>query len=406
MNLRNNHNVAIIITSLIVSLLFAEAVLRLIHFPHKIPSGWSWHDSPRRLLSTYPNDLPNELGYRGQSIKYTKDDYVVVLLGDSQVEAATSSPDKMPEKLLEKYLSTQLNRQVKVFSLAASGWGQDQQLIALERYFQKYRADLVLVWATPGNDFRENAFPDHSVTRTAGRFKPTYKLMNNELTGPYYKSDFYYHNSALIQLCAMVYAKFKGVSVEQIILDKWLTSLPPSHEVFNKVDLNESCTDLLLINQKEYSDKLFTFKPDWKFMLLSHEDYFESRSHFSPFLVNRSPRDNYLIQITQKLYERIDQISSRNNSKFKIFATNDDLDYPYHISAMKCVQYILDDNGSTKRQIKLDPIALIKESVAPEMLAIVDLPGGEELSFSNTDRHLSDIGNGMAMKILAAKLAK
>ena len=402
MKVKMKQNLSIVFASLVVSLLLAEIVLRLIHVPHKIASGWSWHDSPGR--STNHHDLPNELGYRGQSIKYTKDDYVVVLLGDSQVEAATSSPDKLPERFLERYLSKELHRRVKVFSLAAAGWGQDQQLIALEHYYQKYRADLVLVWATPGNDFWENAFPDHSVTRVAGHLKPTYRLNNNELTGPYFKSDFYYHNSALLQLLAMAYARIKGIPLEQIILEKWIASLPPSHEVFDKVDLNETCADLLAINQKEYSAKLFTFKPDWKFILLTHEDYYDSRSHYSPFLVNRSPRDNYLIKITQKLYDRIKETATRHNSKFKIFATNDDKDYPYHITAMKCVQYLLD--GSSKRAIKLDPVALIRETIAADDLVIVDVPGGEELSFSNTNRHLSDIGNDRAMKNLAGLLAK
>ncbi|NTW98978.1 MAG: SGNH/GDSL hydrolase family protein [Geobacteraceae bacterium] len=404
MNIKSKKNIAILISSFLLSLLLAETILRVIHVPHIIASGWSWHDSPRRFLATFRNDIPNEQGYRGQSIKYSKDDYVVVLLGDSQVEAATSSPEKMPERILEAYLSRRLNRSVKVFSLAASGWGQDQQLIALERYYQKYRADLVLVWATPGNDFRENAFPDYSVTSVAGHLKPTYRLLNNELTGPFYKSDFYYHSSALLQLLAAAYAKYKGTTVEQIILNDWIAYLPPSHELFNKVNLNESCSDLLPISQKQHSTELFTFKPDWKFKLLTHEDFYNSRSHYSPFLINRSPRDNYLVGITKKLYEHLNLTATKHNSEFKVFATDDDIDYPYHLTSVKCVQYLFHD--STARAVKVDSITLIKGIISADNLLIVDLHGGEELYVSTNDRHLSDIGNEKTMKNLAQLLTK
>lgn len=387
-----------------MSLLIAEILLRLVHVPHKVASGWSWNDSPRRSLATYQNDLPNELGYRGQPIKYSKDDYVVVLLGDSQVEAATSPPDKMPEKFLERYLSSQLNRPVKVFSLAASGWGQDQELLALDNYYKKYRADLVLVWATPGNDFWENAFVDRSVTKTAGHLKPTFKLVNNELQGPYYKSDFYYNNSAILQLIASAYAKYQGISLEQMILYDWISNLPLSHEVFNNVDLNESCADFLPIDQIEYSVNIYDLKLDSRFILLSGENFFESKSHFSPFLVNRSPRDNYLVSITKKIYDRINETATKNNSRFKVFLPGKKVNPRSDLVFVKCVQNLL--QSPRAREVKIDPKSLLKDILSENNLLFVDLPGGSELSFSKTDRHLSDIGNERAMKNLAPLLAK
>ncbi|MEO8324352.1 MAG: hypothetical protein ABI618_00770 [Nitrospirota bacterium] len=50
---------------------------------------------------------------------YHTDDYVVLLVGDSQVEAYAGRPEHMPEGLLQESLSSYLNKPVKVFSLAA-----------------------------------------------------------------------------------------------------------------------------------------------------------------------------------------------------------------------------------------------------------------------------------------------
>jgi hypothetical protein len=101
MNAAIKQNIMVVIITLIVSLLLAEFILRKIYYPHKVASGWSWLNGPTHDSSLFRNELPNELGYRGQPIKYEKNDYVVVLIGDSQVEAATSPSDKMPEKLLQ-----------------------------------------------------------------------------------------------------------------------------------------------------------------------------------------------------------------------------------------------------------------------------------------------------------------
>ncbi|HBG05737.1 MAG: hypothetical protein A2075_06110 [Geobacteraceae bacterium GWC2_58_44] len=396
-------NLAILVLSLVTSVVAAEIVLRQVQVPRKIASGWSWNESPRRFLANYNNDEPNELGFRGQPIRYDKDDYVVVLLGDSQVEAATTSPDMMPEKLLQRHLSVQLKRPVKVFSLAASGFGQDQQLIALENYYGKYRADLVLVWATPDNDFWENSFPDRSTSGIAGHLKPTYRLVNLELDGPYYKSDFYYGNSALFQLAAKTYARFSGMSLEQMILEKWAMKLPASHEVYDHAELNESCAGLISIEQKEMGEKVYGLTPEARVMLLTNEDYFDSRSHFSPFLLHRSPMDNYLVFLTGKLYQRINDTARKNNSKFKVF-------YPEFTDTahsekvlVKCVQNPWE--GSKAREVVKDEAVLLKEVVAADDLILVELPGGSELVFSKKDGHLSDIGNERTMKNLAPLLA-
>jgi hypothetical protein len=392
-------NIVLMLVSIVVALLLGESILRSLDLPHKIKSGWSWNDSPRRSLAKFDHDLPNEFSLRGQSIKYEKSDYVVLLLGDSHVEAATSYPENMPERLLEKYLGTRLNRPVKVFSLAAAGWGQDQELIALENYYKKYRADLVLVWASPANDFWENAFPDRSLNAIAGHIKPTYKLVgDNKINGPFYKSHFYYKNSAIIQLITMALIKEK--TIEQRILDEWIDSLPLPHKIDDKsIGL---CAGLTEIDQDEFSKEIFKFTLDERFLIITDEDYLNSRSQFSNFIVNRSSRDNYLVRLTKMLFERLRETATINGSRFFVFFPDQTFSDRYKALAA-CVQ----KRGlpNSKMPLELDRPSLLKEVVPSESLIVFDLIGQNELSFSVTDRHLSDIGNERAMNILASMIA-
>ncbi|MCA9458831.1 MAG: hypothetical protein KC587_19370, partial [Nitrospira sp.] len=210
--------------------------------------------------SNFENDFPNQLNVRGQRIEYSTDDFVILLIGDSQVEAATNAPSLMPEKILQNYLNAGLKKSnVKVFSLAASGWGQDQQLLALEKYYKNYRANLILVWTTPKNDFWENAFPDRSLTKVAGHLKPTFYLKNQKLEGPFFKPNNYYQNSVLIQILFSAIQNLEDKTLEQKILDEWLNKLPVPHN-FNS-DIKEIYwSENKEIDLDEFSENLFKYK--------------------------------------------------------------------------------------------------------------------------------------------------
>ena len=396
-------NLALLILSLAASLALAELALRLVHLPRPVASGWSWSDSPRRFLAHYGNDGGNELGFRGQPVRYGKEDYVVLLLGDSQVESATSPPERMPEQLLQRYLSLELKRPVKVFSLAASGFGQDQQLLALERYYRDYRADLVLVWATPDNDFWENSFPDRSTTSLAGHLKPTFRLVNGELQGPFYPGDFYYGRSALFQLLAQSYATLRGMTLEQMLLMEWAEHLPAGHGTPGNGALHEACGGLTPLDQKAYSEKRYDAKPGTRYLLMTGEDYQDSRSHFSPFLINRSPMDDYLVRLTGKLYQRLAATAKSHGSGFKVFLP-DLADVAHSEKALvQCVQNPWE--GSVPREVHKDEAALLEQVVPPGELIRFDLPGGLELTVSPQDGHLGDLGNDRSMRLLAPLLA-
>ena len=77
-------------------------------------------------------------------------------------------------------------RKVRVTSLGASGFGADQELLALRSYFRAgYHADVVVVWQTPDNDIFNTMFPNMAPVFGASKFKPTFRLtLQGELISP------------------------------------------------------------------------------------------------------------------------------------------------------------------------------------------------------------------------------
>lgn len=62
------------------------------------------------------------------------------------------------------------------------------------------------------------------------------------------------------------------------------------------------------------------------------------------------------------------------------------------------------DKHSNYYLVESDYLSLLQDTVPSENFIAFDLPGKEEISFSRTDLHLSDIGNKRLFEILATKL--
>ncbi|MEZ5965119.1 MAG: hypothetical protein R3F56_14895 [Planctomycetota bacterium] len=141
------------------------------------PMRWGWRDPFAEHGRRPPAEL-NQLGYRGQKIEYGPDDLVVLLVGDSQVQADACPFAAMPERRLEAHLRAASGRHVRVFSVGALGYGTDQECLALDDYLARHRADIVVTWLTTGNDPREVLLPVAPVP------KPTFWLEGDRLCGP------------------------------------------------------------------------------------------------------------------------------------------------------------------------------------------------------------------------------
>lgn len=392
-------NAVIVMGSTIVAIFIMEALLRGIGIPAKLNSGWGWEDSAGRKLSKYEALTTNQFGYRGQKINYDTDDYVVLLVGDSQVEAYAGRPEHMPEQFLQESLASQLPQPVKVFSLASSGWGQDQQLLAIQKYFRVYRANLVLLWATPGNDFWENAFPDRSATSQAGPLKPTFRLVEGELYGPYFTAGSYLHNSAIAQLIETVMANLQKETLEQRILRRWLQEMPSSHKT-HKPENEHVCEGLTVINQVEFFNTIFELNDNIGYTVRSGQDVLNSRSLFSAYMLNPSRRDEYLVAVTESLLWHVKEEVEKHHSKFLAFyPVREDFDK----RGMQMVKCVTDSQGNNFR-VSLDYASRLKDVISSEDLVIFDLPGGNEIVVSPNDRHLNDLGNELGMKKLSLTL--
>lgn len=392
-------NLVIVMGSTLVAVFIIEALLRGIGIPAKLNSGWGWENSAGRKLSQYNALTTNQFGYRGQNINYHADDYVVLLVGDSQVEAYAGRPEHMPERFLQESLASHVNKPVKVFSLAASGWGQDQQLLALQVYFRTFRADLVVLWATPGNDFWENAFPDRSATPQAGPLKPTFRLRDGALNGPYFTSGSYLHNSAIAQLFETVIANMHKETLEQRILRRWLQEMPSSHEA-HKLGNEYVCEGLRVVNQVEFFNTIFELNKDIGYTVKSGQDVLNSRSHFSAYMLDPSNRDEYLVAITESLLWHVKKEAEKNHSKFLVFyPVREDFD-KRGMQMAKCVA----DSHANIFRVSLDYTSRLQDVISSEDLVIFDLPGGNEIVVSPDDRHLNDSGNELVMKELSLRL--
>ena len=265
-----------------------EVLLGLLDRARPIVSGW------RAPQGTAFRFQYNQLGFRGVPINYSTSDFVVLLIGDSQVQATACSYYWLPERRLEHHLSS--TRPVRVFSLAADGWGQDQQLLALREYFQMFRADLVIVWQTPGNDLWNNTFP----TADRSQLKPTYWLENGALRGP---------TSHIGEEISSRSRLFTFYQRNLVSWDRqWERYLPPPY-----VPIHDYVGPVKTTWQSLKDQKLGN---------VTWDDMATEKSHQTIYLTPRSPRTDYSVDLTHRLLEEMSKETRAHGGSFMTFWVN------------------------------------------------------------------------------------
>ena len=261
--------------------------LQLVYVPPQIVSGWR---------SFAPAAEQNELGFRGRRIHYATGDYVLVLLGDSQVEAMALAFESMPEQFLESHLHS-LGKRVRVFSIGAGGYGQDQQLLALEEYLQKYRADLIVLWQTPGNDVWNNVFNTHMINRN---LKPTFWLEGETLRGPTESMGQPLANSPIV-----VAALWQRVFILPHRDKEWEHHLPEPYAPMRHYEgsVNTEWQERWNTNSGRMRD----------------ENVDTEKSHMAVMLTPLSKRMEYGLQLTLALTQRIQQVITSHHGKLVVF---------------------------------------------------------------------------------------
>ncbi len=286
------NNVIALIIGILFATIISEIILQILDFPSRPVSGWL------NCKDKNPNQC-NQLGFRGKKISYSDDDFVVILLGDSEVYAPALPFEQMPEHRLEHYLKNYKNN-VKVFTLGDMGYGQDQQYLALKKYFEKYRADLVLIEFTARNDIEDNIFPTSGFNNT---IKPTFWLENDELRGP--SEGWLELVGPQLKLSLLWKAHF-GKTIGESRLIKWRKEILPLP--YQGLDSYEGEVD--------YSwQTAWNSNPKSSYNSLEYERVGNSGTELTP----RSALRIYGINLTRKLLSKIKQLTEANHGQFIIF---------------------------------------------------------------------------------------
>lgn len=352
------------VTSTVFTLAAAEMVLRIVDHPETRPSGW-WSKPPEEQL--------NQLRFRGRRIEYKEDDFVVVLLGDSQVEArVTKTLDRLPETLLENALQA-FNPRVRVFTVGAGAYGQDQELLALRMYYKRFHADLVINWLTPRNDIWNNVFPT-AWGENEGYPKPTFRLSDGRLIGPSENMREDVNRFKLLGLWRRATHYSRDQAWEKY-LPKAYTPLPGFKGYYSKTwqrwwDSDTNKTGMRRQNLRTEKTPLATG------------------------LLPRSPRMLYGLNLTRALLSEIKTLVETNNGHFIMFQWTQRPPIPGNVNLLNGKYYVYSD------QQYRDNIAYLTEGF--EFIKIpVKVEGwvvGEEYE------HLSDAANEQVMRDLARKI--
>lgn len=373
-------NAALVLASSALTLAAIEIALQLLNKPATdtgSSAGWKYQGTDRYV---------NELGYRGQPIRYSDHDIVVVLLGDSQVESNACPPDMMPERYLEQHLSRQDSR-FKVFTLGSQGYGNDQEYLALKEYFGKYRADTVILWETLANDVWNNVFPTH--WPGDGAIKPTYWLDQGALKGPNYQLGELIRKPAQTKI-GILLNRWRH---PQIGLDKmWERYLPKPYEPLTGYE-GKYLTDW------DPSD------PEGKNPYLRFENLKNEKTHFSVDLYPRSERTQYGLDLTRKLLGNISELAGEHRSNFVIFdALN--TDDQQRLKSKEADDVIVHRRDGlfyrTSFRQTMANLAYANEGFTFFSIPILV----ENWKVSDTDRHLNCGANDQVMRDLAGKIVE
>lgn len=256
-----------------------ETAMRYGNWPRPILSGWR---------VTAPDGPVNQFGWRGQPPRrHRPGEFVVLMTGGGGVECLACPPNETLDLMLERTLR-RYNPNVRVVTLGSTGYGQDQEYLALHAYFTYARADLVIVWAAIADDVPANTFRVGHPRPGQVVLKPSFALRDRDLLGPTEWLGQPVYKSKLSQL---VRPWFIDIDRNWTILlppaDPGASGPPPGTEARSHVD------DLLE----------------------------QQRSTWSIWLTPRPARVKYGIELTRALLTHMHEVSTLRGARFTVLLT-------------------------------------------------------------------------------------
>jgi hypothetical protein len=185
--------------------------------------------------------------------------------------------------------------------VGTGGYGQDQELLALQEYSQKYRSDLVVLWQEPRNDVWNNLFRTHMYNRN---FKPTFWLETGSLRGPTESLEQPIPLSPVV-----VGAMWQRIFTLPRRDQEWERNLPEPYSPLRHYDgpANSDWQKRWGRNQGRMRD----------------ENLATEKSHMAVMLTPRSKRTQAGLDLTRALLQRIRQVVVAKNGEFVILQVDD-----------------------------------------------------------------------------------
>jgi hypothetical protein len=392
-------NLILLVSSILLLTSIFECCLRILDYPLAPTYGWTY-SSKRNAHRDEINELSSRgaLLHRGSAEPLTPT--VIVLLGDSQVECSVCSFNELPERRLEYYLNSGNRKPHQVFSIAASGWGQDQELLMLRQFFSKYRADKVVLWFTPQNDIWNNTFPTN--WRWNGQPKPTLRLSGHDAIGPNAtmgeRGDFpkiYYLASILIRRV------YEAIPIEWhnsdiIEYGKYLT--PRLDDVWSLIYLPaprgrlgiDSCAGRGNGSLREHIEDL---------LIYGREPVWEEKSHFNVYSALETPRLTYGLRLTSHLLKNIARMAAEHHAHFTIFTSGQF----YSDKLFRRANDVIADLGNYCLEVSREAFERRIGTLLRQFDYVDVTPAGITNVYANNNRdaHLSPHGTDEAMRQLA-----
>lgn len=338
---------------MIAGILFLfELVCNHYNFPESkqlIPTGWTY-----RSNNSEAEDF-NQYGFRGKPIPPGKKAHQkwILLLGDSQIESLGLDDSLQMEHLLERKINPYPDSVEYVFFTAGTGgYGQDQQLMWLERILKKHPFDMVVLWFTPENDVWNNMFPTHWPWN--GTPKPTFVLNNKKLSLEL-DTIKYELNSALKLL----------VLFEKIALDKkyshlddlWSTTYLPVNEIIT------------------YDTSLSKKTTEW---IGEQEQMNEQKTHLLLYTEKNTKRLQYGLELTKALLDSMKNLCAGHHADLKIFVAEN-----HFYDHMHDGKWMYDDHLQSFFKVS-------KTSYQRRLEALLNPFGGKIFSLKTKDKRISE----------------
>lgn len=281
--------------SLALSIGGAELALWLLDRPSHPYLGWRWPGPPQEV---------NDLGFRGRRLVRQPDERLILLVGDSQVTAQALPFESLPEVLLENHLRQLGHEKVRVFSIGSIGYGQDQELLALREFYQRYRGkvDLVLFWETPYNDLWNNLFPNQWLEGSPS--KPTFALVDGKLSKP---------TASLIG--ERVLSSFRLWAMMQQLFSPRV-KLATSDQVWEKEYLPAAYVPLSTPDPaSDVWQKAYDMQLSW----MPYEQFDNEKCNYTIGFLPTSPRTAYAMKLMNALLLEAQSLVDRHGGQFLAF---------------------------------------------------------------------------------------